>query len=183
MVSSNKTFDSIDNWGRHPSTHSPFRPSKVLWLADQQSFVDPLIKKIDELFGDTVIRLPSEKFDEPQELATKVLDTAQTAQISEIVIIGHPHFQSCQHLCQVDNQPDENNSTETFTSRLFRKQQRNQFAKQKLLEITNNLICICDERQYDLLISPLYYRAEDNVVCYFNTETNRFEAIQGGSMR
>lgn len=182
MVSSSKAFDWMDNWDRHPSMNSALRPSKLLWLSDQQAFVDQLIKKIDELFGDPVIRIPSEIFDDPQTLATTVLNTAKTSQISEVIVIGHSYFQSRHQLSQVDGQFEEIKATNTITSRLVRKHQLDQLAKHRLLEVTNNLLHTCDTRKHDLLISPLFFRVEDRVVCCYNPVTNRFEAIEGGAM-
>ena len=151
----------------------------MLWLSDQQSFVDSLIRKIDESFGDRVIRVPSETFDEPHDLAKKVGKAARTAQILEVIVIGHSHFQSRHQLSQVDNQFPGNKTTDTLTERLWRKHQLDQLAKQRLLEVTSNLLHMCEAQKHDLRISPLFFRVEDGAVCRFNAVTNRFEAIEG----
>ncbi|MEW4456431.1 hypothetical protein AB1L30_27455 [Bremerella sp. JC817] len=141
-----------------------------------------MINKINKMFGDPVVRLPSDTFDDPQTLAAKVVDTAKTSQISEVIVLGHSYFQSRHQLSEADVQFSDITATNTITSRLLRKQQLDQLAKHRLLEVTGNLLRMCDTRKHDLLVSPLFYRTEDGVMCFFNAATNRFEAIEVGPM-
>lgn len=180
MVSSNQFFDWLDDGDRRPSMHPSPGRGNVLWLSDQHSYVNSLIKKIDDRFGDLVLRMPSDTFDAPDELATTILTAANTAQISEVVVIGHSHFQSQHQLSQVNSQFIDGQATNSFTQRFLKKQHLNQLAKQRLLEVTRKLFSMHDTQVHGLLVSPLFFRVEDGAVCYFNVETNQFEAVDHG---